>query len=336
MRQISENFIYDLKNPDGLLHLILKRVKEDHTLQLAIRNNYINIYYRGGNILQVTEQSKGSYETFFNKDYVKSGETLPDAPKIERKEHTEKWVNAFPQLKKVMDISFSTNTKTEREFQQLVARENNNSTISKESEYFITDIEFNDQELGARFDMLAIRWLASDRSAGRKWRAALIEMKYGDNALHDDSGLLNHIEDVKNLIDNPDKYKCLLKTMESQFRQLDELGLIKFSHSEKYNDYKNSKKEEKKGWKLNANDKPEVIIILANHNPRERTLEKRILNNEKLIEWVESGRFDLRFFVSSFAGYGLHSNCMFPLTAFRELLERFNPKRYAAPDSNSD
>jgi hypothetical protein len=66
MRQISKEFISDLKNEDGMLHPLLKRVKQDHTLMLAIRNGYINIYYRGGNILQVTEKSKGFYEPFFD------------------------------------------------------------------------------------------------------------------------------------------------------------------------------------------------------------------------------------------------------------------------------
>jgi len=69
MRALSEHFMDDLIKPDGLLYPILKRVKIDHTLMLAIRENYVNIYYRGGNILRVTEQSKGSYQTFFDVKY---------------------------------------------------------------------------------------------------------------------------------------------------------------------------------------------------------------------------------------------------------------------------
>ena len=96
MRQISENFIYDLKNPDGLLHLILKRVKEDHTLQLAIRNNYINIYYRGGNLLRVNkEQGKDSYKSFFDVKYNKSGKTIPILPTtIKCQADAKTWVDS--------------------------------------------------------------------------------------------------------------------------------------------------------------------------------------------------------------------------------------------------
>ena len=47
----------------------------------------------------------------------------------------------------------------------------------------MADIEHADSALGARFDMLAIRWLASRCKNGSNCQAALIEMKYGDDAL---------------------------------------------------------------------------------------------------------------------------------------------------------
>lgn len=68
MRALSEQFMYDLKNPDGMLHPILERVKNDQTLMLAIRQDKINIYYRGGSLLRI-EQLKYSYKTFFNPNY---------------------------------------------------------------------------------------------------------------------------------------------------------------------------------------------------------------------------------------------------------------------------
>ena len=38
--------------------------------------------------------------------------------------------------------------------------------------------------------------------------------------------------------------------------------------------------------------------------------------------YEQSSRFDLRFYAASFAGYGLHADCMLPLTQFRKLLKR--------------
>jgi hypothetical protein len=99
--------------------------------------------------------------------------------------------------------------------------------------------------------------------------------------------------------------------MESQFNQLDELGLLRFKHSS------NGTKV-----KLVANGKPEVIFILANHNPRSTKLSS-ILDHPEVVRYEQTQRFDLRFFVSSFAGYGLHADCMLTLTQFRKLLKGF-------------
>jgi hypothetical protein len=309
VRELSNNFLVDLKNAKGVLHPILERIKNDHTLVLAIRNGYVNVYYRGGNILNIKEQRQGSYLASFDAKYDKSGKSMPILPKtIQSQTDSQTWVDGFACLKEIMDIYFSKKGKSEREFQQLVARENNNSLISSESEYFISDIEFTVPKR-ARLDMLAIRWLKTQRKSGKKCRAALIEMKYSDGALDGKAGLLKHLKDIDALVSDKDKYGSLLKTMKSQFNQLDELGLMKFKHS-------------KKGIKveLSADEKPEVIFLLANHNPRSTKLSS-ILNDPKVAAYEESQRFDLRFFVSSFAGYGLHSDCMLTLTEFRKRLK---------------
>lgn len=309
MRALSEKFLDDLKNPDKFLHPILERVKQDDTLMLAIRGNYINIYYRGGNILNIKELGGAHYQASFDKQYNKSGKPTPSLPAVIADQHDAKaWVAAFPVLKEVMDIFFSEHSKPEREFQQLVARENNCSTISNETEYFIADIEFADSGLGARFDMLAVRWLASQRKNGSSCRAALVEMKYGDDALDGSAGMQKHLEDIDALISDGTRYKDLLEMMATQFNQLDQLGLLNFNRSS------NGTKV-----KLNTADKPEVIFLLANHNPRSTKL-KTILDNPEIVKYAHSERFDLKFFVAAFAGYGMHTGCMNSLADFRKLL----------------
>jgi hypothetical protein len=307
MRKVSVKFMGDLVNSDGVLHPILTRVKKDHTLMLAIRENYINIYYRGGNILNIKENNKGFYQASFDDHYNKSGLHIPDSPsEINHQNDARIWIDSFPSRKNIMDESFTIYGKAEREFQQLIARENNNSTISNESEYFVSDIEV--REPYARFDIMAIRWLAAQRKNGINCKVALIEMKYGDGVLGGSAGLLKHLKDMENLISNKDSYAKLLETLESQFNQLDELGLLKFNKSTS-----NTK------VKLNADEKPEVIFILANHNPRSSKL-KTILSDPEIEKYAQSQLFDLKFFVASFAGYGLHAKCMLPLTEFQKLL----------------
>jgi len=305
-----------LLEPTGLLHPILERIKQDHTLMLSIRKDYLNIYYRGGNILRMKEQGNGSYSAFFDNNYNKSGPPGPALPDVIESQHeTRKWVDSFQDLKGIMDFYFSEYGKPEREFQQLIARENNFSAIANQSEYFVSDIEFADSGLGARFDILALRWLVAHRKKTGSCRPALIEMKYGDGALGGSAGVLKHLRDIDALISDGGKYKALLETMEWQFNQLDELGLLRFNRVANWTKIQ-----------LDGSEKPEVIFILANHNPRSSKLNT-ILNDPKIHEYDHSPNFDLRFYVASFAGYALHADCMLTLSQFRGLLESKNTER---------
>ncbi|MDO9567210.1 MAG: hypothetical protein Q7J15_10770 [Candidatus Desulfaltia sp.] len=108
MRGLSKTFMNDLLNSDGLLQPILQRVKDDHTLMLAIRKGYINIYYRGGNIMRVKEQRNGSYNVSFDNNYNKSGVPSPVLPvTIESQDAAKAWVGSFQDLKGIMDFYFS-------------------------------------------------------------------------------------------------------------------------------------------------------------------------------------------------------------------------------------
>lgn len=307
MRGLSDHFMDDLLKPEGRLRPILKRVQKDHTLMLAIRDGYINIYYRGGNILRITEDN-GFYQTFFDIKYAKTGQIISTPEEdIRTSFDADKMVACLSERKTIMDNYFADGSKTtEREFQQLVARENNNSSISNESEYFITDIEVTVPYL-ARFDITAIRWPANQRKKGSACRAALIEMKYGDGALTNDAGLMKHLNDMDKILSDKQQYTDLSRTMETQFNQLDELGLLNYN-----------KGTSQAKVTLNPESKPEVIFILANHNPRSTKL-KKILCSPELSKFEKSANFDLRFFVANFAGYGLHAKCMLPLAEFRNL-----------------
>ena len=299
----------DLLYEDGMLHPVLERVRKDQTLMLAIRENYVNIYYRGGNILRISEKTNGTYKAEFNREYDKSDHRLLDSPPvIKTSDDAGVWIDSFPYCKEIMDEFFSNHEKTEREFQQVIARENNQSVISNESEYFITDIEFADNALKARFDMTSICWPASNRRTGNHCHAALIEVKYADAAIEGKSGLIKHLENMAALISDKDRYAQLLNMMESQFNQLDQLELLNFN-----------KGTSEAKIKLDPEDKPEVIFILANHNPRSSKL-KDIVNDPEMKKFEFSTLFDLRFFVASFSGYGMHVRNMLSLSEFRKLL----------------
>lgn len=309
MRVLSKKFMSDLSDTEGVLFPILSSIKKDQTLMLAIRDGFINIYYRGGSILRVTENKGRPYGGFFDEQYNKTGQEMPKTPgTIKNQDDAKEWVDSLPVLKSIMNEFLSTYSKDEREFQQLVARENNSSSISNESDYFISDIEVSESNTRARFDMTAIKWPTTKRRSGDNCRIAFIEMKYGDGALGGKAGMLKHLKDMDSLITNKLSYKKMLHVIEKQFNQLDQLGLLKFNKGQRFTKVS-----------LDLNAKPEVIFILANHNPRATGL-KTILSTPEIKEYSKSEHFDLKFFVASFAGYGLYKECMLNLSEFSRLL----------------
>jgi len=284
----------------GYLHGMVTRVRNDETLMFAIRDGYANIYYRGGNLIKIT-QARNAYRFSFDTKYGK-GIELP-AARVSDEGGTKEWVKKAPILKEAIDEYLSIHTKHEREYQQLVARENNFSGISNETDYFIADIEFADSSLGARFDMVALRWERNQRHAP-KCRLAVIEMKYADGSLAGASDLQKHLDDIGEFVrQGGDSMTKFRQSVQKQFAQLRELGLVRFGPE-----------ENKLQAVIEEADDLEVIVLLANHNPRSRKLSDVI---EKLT--VPDG-MDLKFFVASFAGYGLHSENFVSLSGFKKLL----------------
>jgi hypothetical protein len=301
-RAITETFLAALQS--GCLAELTERVRNDDTLMLALRGNYVNIYYRGGSILNISEKN-GRYSAWFDKNYSQDNELVPALPSVSSDDDCESWVAALSTLKELMNFYFAKKRKSEREFQQLVAWENNRSLIASDTEYFITDIEFADAEKNARLDMLGLKWLSNNRKDETNCRPVLIEMKYGIGSYDGDAGIAKHISNLKEILASSEKREMLNRTIADQFDQLLQLGLVQFNRSATYN-------------RAAVSGRPEVIFLLANHNPR----SKKLLN---ILSHVEDPTdFDLRFFTASFAGYGMHDACMLGLSDFRELLNQLS------------
>jgi hypothetical protein len=305
-RGISQSFVKDLKT--GVLSPLLARVKEDDTLMLALRGRYINIYYRGGNLFRITESSasESTYDIKFDENYWREWpmRRVEYPSRVGDSSQTALLVSAIPNLKYAMDCFFARHNRPEREFQQLVARENNNSSISNETEYFIVDIELAGALPHAKFDMLAVRWLSHQRSTPAVLVPAIIEMKYGNNALTGDSGLIAHLKDAYSLRRNEGAWQTLELGIQRHLRQLRDLGLLKYNQSSAVPELL-----------LHPTKTPELIFILANYNPRSRAIldilpEFNAILNENEPSGSEKRLFNVRFFRASFAGYGLHHASM--------------------------
>lgn len=296
-RLLSTTFITDL-----LKGKLLEYVKRDNTLDIEIRENYINIYYRGGNALKVTEIGDKRFDYHFDREYLKVATFLSEEIINAYKTKLD-WNNYFPMVKQAMDFYFTKYSKEEREYQQLMVRENNYSSTANATDYFIVDIEYDNRK-NARFDIVAVEW-KSDASIrklknGYKPKLVVIEMKYGDGAFRGSAGISKHITDFNIFSANPQTVEEFKEEMLDAFRQKRQLGLIPcLSGSGNSNDVRQFA------------DEFEMMFIIANHDPASSILQTELngLNNH-----------NIKFITSNFTGFGLFKENVFD---YHEFIERF-------------
>ena len=202
-RAISKDFLDDLKT--GKLSSLLERVLADNTLDLELRGKCINIYYRGGSLFRITEKGSGTYEICFDSHYCDTEAWRNTGIIVICNPTIQQAVKNIPYYKQAMDMWLHKNPKYEREFQQLLVRENNNQgDISKSTDYYIIDIEYanSKENRKSRFDIVALKWesKSSVRRKPEKCSIALMELKYGDGALNNESGIKKHLNDLKSFI----------------------------------------------------------------------------------------------------------------------------------------
>ena len=298
---LDDDFVQDLLS--GSLSNLLEYVTEDPSLDLQIRDNYINIYYRGGNILKADKKGEG-YAFFFDENYFKGNQTnSKDA--LFALLNKSNWDDYIPEAKRVMDKFFGASKNEEREFQQLVIRDNNVSSLANGTDFFIIDVEYAYLNVGI-FDLVAVEW----RSEGPKRKYPdkhkpvlyIIEMKYGDKALKGKSGLKDHQEQFHHLATNEVYLEQFKQEMIALFEQKRNLGLIP-----------SLSKTNNPNTVSGFNDDLQFAFLLANHDPASELLIKEL----KLLEF-----HDVRFIVSNFMGYGIYHQSVFSYPQYRERFMR--------------
>lgn len=298
MRQLSNTFLGRLLK-DYELRGLLNYVRSDNTLDIEIRENCINIYYRGGSALKINQIDEKKFDFNFDENYFKTIASQLDMNVPVLNSETD-WKIYFPHIKQAMDYWFTENPKEEREFQQLVVRENNYSSISNSTDYFILDIEYDNRK-NARFDMVAMEW-KSDASSrklqkGYKPRLTIIEMKYGDGALKGSAGIKKHIKDFNHFMTCTDEVNEFKKEMLLVLRQKRMLNLIPCL-TQVYNPNEIT----------DFQDYIDLMFLLVNHDPASSILRDEIQNLPD----------NILFAVSNFAGYGIYKENIFSLAQFKE------------------
>ncbi len=299
MRALNQKFITDLKS--GCHSGITNEVRNDDSLMICLRGDYVTVYYKSMRILEISENGKYNIDRHYG---------APDPNKV------ADWGEYFKNAKKAID-SYNTNEKLEKEIQQMIARENTCCSISNATDYFIFDIEYTqaDKSLAdGRFDALAVHWPRDKRRNDKDLQIAFIEIKVGEKAILGSSGLIKHYNSASNFIErlkqDTEYKKSFLDDAAQVVAQLRELGLWKI------NDNKNT---------ISFADEfyPQMIFILADFNTHSEILKEplqSIQHNKEL--------FDLRFATSSFMGYALYDECMLTLDETKEKLGYKNESMY--------
>ena len=298
IREISPKFQKDLHSK--ILKPIIDYVHRDNNLTIEVRSNYINIYYRGGNMLRISKKKPG-YNFEFDLQFIKEDNDaktmISNLPKhIVVRDDAQVWSVMIPTIKAEMDAYFVSHKKVEREFQQLVVRENNIGGIAKKTDYYICDIEYRVGD--TRLDLVAAKY------TGRgKYRLALIEMKYADSALEGKSGIVDHVRKVYEYL-SENNIEDLKKEMHGILETKRTLGLV--DNLPAQFDF--------------TKERPEFIFLLANHKPASSLLDTELNKLEKESFYANFCKMaDLKLATASFFGYGLFNDCIYTHNEFKEV-----------------
>ncbi len=245
MRTINERFIQDLNG--GCLSFFLNQVKEKgKELCLEIRDGYINIYYKGGNLLKIKQMKKG-YRFFFDSKYClhKEDETNYELLKFLNPDYAQDYIENFEIMKKEMDSWFEKHPKAEREFQHKLLANNPNII---DIEYAPPKSKVTGVKLNMRLDMLMVE---GDR-------LTIVENKFGVGAITGNAGIEKHYNDICRLLNTEEIYEELVQSAQKIADAKYSLGLLE------------------KPIQTIDKSKTEILFLLADYNEKSETLRNEL------------------------------------------------------------
>ena len=288
-RSISDGLMSILK--DDYLK-ITDYVRISPYLDMEMRGNCVMVYYRGGKILTIFEDKK--LEGLAVEYYIDKNAKLL-VPQIDTIEEY------FAKAMHIIDIheALVKSKLGEKEIQQRVVYENNLSINADNTDYFVADVEWADNDiLGGRADIIAFRWNHMEHRK-RLLQLTIIEVKQGEGSIvtsvdkngNISPGLSKHYDDFVKLYQDIDGVKSLAEDMLVVLKQKKDLGLVKGL---------DKLFEDSRGRKVTPEIFPQVdfLFLLSNYHHYSDNLKKEL---EKLPD-------DARFISSSFMGYGLYKD----------------------------
>ena len=252
MRTLSKNFISELKR--GKYNQLIDYVISDNTLDLEIREGYINIYFKGNSILKLLENGTYKIHKKFLIDTSVSKLVFSSLSDV------NKYIDSIPIIKNNVIKVKSKSPTLEIEYEQLIIRSNNlNKNVN--SDTYLTDRQYADNINKSRFDLSGFFWERTTRKRDQTVPLIFIEVKYSlNNDIKDiDVQLLKYYNTVKkNIIDIADE-TYYLKNLKI------ELGLINQSKD---------RLDALKTLKISKNiNEAKFIIALIDYNPNSKLFD---------------------------------------------------------------
>ncbi len=240
-RKLNEKLLKMLA-PQGEYGNILNEVIKDKELSLEIRDGKAIIYYKKGEILTL---SKNNIK-YLSQGYYRNKASQPEFSDEQTKQNPATYFN--------LAKSFVDNHGYKKEFtiQQLIASEN----ASVNNDYLVIDMEYQYEQKGipknerinfTRVDLLAIEKESKD--------IVLFELKQSTDSLKGKSGVEEHVQKSKTLIEDEKCAHAILEDVRTIVEQKVELKLLP---------------EEAKNYiKENANIKPMFIFVYSDEKEKE-------------------------------------------------------------------
>lgn len=286
---LNEKFMTDLK--DGRLKSLLDFLHKDDTLSLEIRQNFIELYYRGQKLCKVISEDD-DYKII---DLSENHDNV--------KKYCDEWTKDIPLMKQNIDFYLHDNPNLEMEYGQYLMRENNRDSQAFDTDYYMAVMDYNNHEEN-KINLIGIKWLAteSSRTKGDRIAIAFIEMKYGDKKPIEDSIFQKHTEELSSFIQNKKNLFSLYKDIETIFNQKVELGLINGVD---------------KKIVINRNIKPEFILVVSSHRGENHELISEIRKVTTSFDYSNLVQnINMKVAKTNYAGYGLYEEQILNIQEF--------------------
>lgn len=265
-RFLSEKNLERLMKERGFL--IKNIINSEGELQLCLRDNYFNVYYRGNSLAKVIFEPENKYKVEINSKFVP--QVIIDDPEFsnnyriatdEDKETSYIFNIEQDKLKKLLRKDYieamklkiaKVDYKQELEFQHSIMVDN----ILNEK-YLLIDIQITDKYFNRkRVDLIALKNIGEN-----KYRIVVIEVKLGNNGELKEAVYTQ----LKRYTEHVNKYfDCYKETYEKQYYQLKQLGLL-YSHKYETITIDNQVEELILVGRYIVKAKEQIAELIANH-----------------------------------------------------------------------